>query len=133
MRLMVIEGTYRGRELTQDQVIENFKKKEYLKFVPLLRADVRNDELVLVISLGSLSDEHQNLFGIGHEVLRDEDLPDVSLKPTGGRVEMRGDELVFFDASNKYGPFDPELMRKVPEQQYLDIFGAKSVSFKPLV
>jgi len=130
MKLMTIWGSY-SDAVGIDEIVSRLKDGEHLKFVPHPYADINKDEIVLVVATGTLRNEHEDIEDAVHTKTKEVGLKHIGTgNQGGGRIKIEGNKLIFFDSSNKFGPYNKELMQKVPGQVYLKTFEVESVEFR---
>jgi hypothetical protein len=118
---------YAAEKGASAKLVKELRDGLELKFVPMIRADLLAGELVLVLAIGG--GEHEDILGYAHSLLKAEDLLEVSTKPTGGKVKIKGKNLVFFGYSQKYGDFDPNLLKRL-EPEIKKLFEVEVVRYE---
>jgi hypothetical protein len=130
MRPEIVGLTRRGSIVNQEAVVQCLKEGKRPKFMITVCADLKADQLVLVILIGTDIPIHEEIMGRWSVLGKDLGLNEVSLKPSGGRIKITGDTLAFFDQSNKYGRFEQALIEKANQEELLGVFGVKEVRFE---
>lgn len=112
-----------------EAIIQLLKSGLILQFVLSVGVDIRNEELVFFISIGS--DRHSKIDNAAERIQEKNTLP--FLTPSrwlgGGMVKIEKNKLIFFESSGSYGEYDTWLLKK-HEEEIKKIFRVKSIVYK---